>query len=48
MPEYWELTATLWHRQRYLEWVEAFTRALPHYGDELVVETELWKTACPI
>lgn len=48
MPEYWELTVTLWRRQRYAEWVEAFSRALPQYSDELAVEMELWKTACPI
>ncbi|KAF8066471.1 hypothetical protein FPV67DRAFT_1417590 [Lyophyllum atratum] len=47
MPEYWELTTALWRRQRYGGWVNAFTRALPQYTEELEVEMELWKTICP-
>ena len=47
MPEYWELAATLWRRQRYTAWFESFSEILPQYRDEMVVERELWKIICP-
>ena len=47
MPEYWELTATVVRRQIYRPWVEVFNSVFPQYQDELAVEIELWKTACP-
>ncbi|KAF7800195.1 hypothetical protein EIP86_011442 [Pleurotus ostreatoroseus] len=47
MPEYWELTATVVRRQSYRPWMEVFKRIFPQYREELAVEIELWKTACP-
>ena len=45
-PEYWDFT-TLWRRQRYLSWFNAFKSVFPEYEDELTIEMELWKTICP-
>lgn len=47
MPEYWDFTTSLWRRQRYLTWFNAFKSVFPQYEDELAIEMELWKTICP-
>ncbi|KLO11073.1 hypothetical protein SCHPADRAFT_877319 [Schizopora paradoxa] len=47
MPEYWELTSSIYVRQRYGGWVRIFTTALPQYEEELRVETEMWKFVMP-
>lgn len=47
MPEYWELTSSLFFRQRYEGWVRIFKRALPGYEEELAVEMELWEYSMP-
>ncbi|KAI1793422.1 kinase-like domain-containing protein [Ganoderma leucocontextum] len=47
MPEYWELTSSIYRRQRYKGWVHIFKGALPQYEEELAVEMELWKFVMP-
>ncbi|KAM5544159.1 hypothetical protein V8D89_002208 [Ganoderma adspersum] len=47
MPEYWELTSSIYCRQRYAAWVRIFKAALPQYEEELAVEMELWKFIMP-
>ena len=47
MPEYWELTSSIYCRQRYAGWVRIFKAALPQYEEELAVEMELWNFVMP-
>ncbi|EPQ53240.1 kinase-like protein [Gloeophyllum trabeum ATCC 11539] len=47
MPEYWDMTTSIYIRQRYTGWVRILTSALPGYEDELAVEMEQWKYICP-
>ncbi|PIL25238.1 hypothetical protein GSI_13127 [Ganoderma sinense ZZ0214-1] len=47
MPEYWELTSSIYCRQLYLGWVHIFKAAVPQYEEELAVEMELWKFISP-
>ena len=47
MPKYWELTSSIYIRQRYTGWVRVFKAALPQYEEELAVEMELWKLIMP-
>jgi len=47
MPEYWEFTAALSRRLRYVPWVEVFKRIFREYEDELTLEIELWNTVSP-
>ena len=47
MPEYWELTYSIYGRQLYPGWVKAFTQVLSQYEDELALEMELWKYVSP-
>ncbi|PIL25240.1 hypothetical protein GSI_13129 [Ganoderma sinense ZZ0214-1] len=47
MPEYWELTSSIYCRQIYLGWVHIFKAALPQYEEELAVEAELCNFISP-
>lgn len=47
LPEYWELTSSLYLRQRYRGWMQVFQSALPGYDEELAVEMELWEYSMP-
>lgn len=44
LPEYWELTTSIYHHDRYAKWNDFMDQALPGYQAELGVEREMWKT----